>query len=77
MLARAITNALRYEELPLTILGPIDPNAIQLAKTTSRQVLDATDIVQLNHDLRRLHNLNGSYAEPLVLSAWIDRGSWW
>ena len=39
MLARAITNALRYEELPLTILGPIDPNAIQLAKTTSRQLL--------------------------------------
>ena len=36
--------------------------------------LDATDIVQLNNDLRRrLHNLNGSYAEPLVLSAWIDR----
>jgi len=40
--------------------------------------LDATAIVQLNHDLRRrLHNLNGSYAEPLVLSAWIERGSWW
>jgi hypothetical protein len=88
--ARAITNALRYEELPLTVLGPIDPDSIQLAKTASRQVLGhmneiafycsividdadglaATDIDQLNHDLRRrVHNIDGVYSEPLDLIA--------